>query len=497
MEQSSHRLDPLFHPKSVAVLGASNQPGKWGFGILHNLIAGGFTGKIYPVNRKGGAIQGLPATPLIPDLPEPPDLALVIVPPQEVVPALRELIKKGARSAIIITAGFAELGSEGASLQAELARLGTGSGTPILGPNCMGVISTPARLHAQLLDLRPGPGPLSIVSQSGNIVGSIIHYGNVNQLGFSKAVSSGNEAVIKLHDLLEYLGQDQATGAILMYVEGAPDGRRFFEACREASLKKPVVILKGGVSEAGSLACASHTGHLAGSAQIFNAAARQAGAVLVEDLDELFHAAAAIVAHPRPRGRRAAMVTMGGGWGVLAVDAMTRAGLVPAELSPDTIEKLNAFLADRWSHRNPVDMAATPDLAAMTRALAVLAEDENVDLIIQTNLGFGGAAKKNLKTRTSPAGRLTQVVKFPDAVAEFMAKTDMEQARAVIELERKFGKPIVSCTDVIIGEGVKDNPTLEFMAEHGSPVYPTPAKAARILGKLVEYAEWRQRAENG
>lgn len=484
-------FEPLFYPRQVAIVGASAMPGKWGFGILHNLIAGGFQGKIYPVNSKGGTIQGLPVVQDVVDLPEAPDLAMVVVPPPGVAPALRALLKKGVRSVVIITGGFKETGEQGKNMEREIAAIAASAGIPVIGPNCQGIMSTHAGLHAQILFLQPRPGPISIVSQSGNVGGSIMHYGNVNNIGFNKFISSGNEAVIKIHHVLDYLAEDDTTRAVLIYVEGVEDGRAFFDSCRRLSLKKPVVAIKGGLSEAGSRACASHTGHLAGSAEIFRASCKQTGVILVDDLDLIFAAGASLIAHPLPRGRRVGFVTMGGGWGVLGADACARAGLTLPRLTDQTIASLDNILADRWSRGNPVDLAATPDQAAMRKALAEVAACESVDCVIQTNLGFGGAARKALsRGRNEPAGKLTQVVKFPEAVVDHLARMDMGLAEEALAISEKHQKPVISCTDVIIGDSVSGNPTLEFIAQKGIIVFPTPAKAARIMGLMADYADW-------
>jgi acyl-CoA synthetase (NDP forming) len=492
MKGDPSRFEPLFHPKSVAVVGASNKPGKWGFGIMHNIINGGYEGAVLPVNRRGGSILGKTAFPSVPDLPQGPDLALIVVPPAQVVPALKDLAGKGTGSVVIITGGFKEIREQGRAIEEEIAGIAEKAGIPVIGPNCQGMMSVPAKLYAQILFLQPEPGPLSIVSQSGNIGGSIMNYGNINGIGFNKFISSGNEAHVRLEQVIEYYGEDRETRAILAYIEGIDHGRAFLDICRRVSLKKPIVAIKGGITGAGAQACASHTGAMAGSERVFEAACRQAGVIMVDDLDELFQVAASLIGHPPLRGRRVGIVTQGGGWGVLAADACARAGLLVPPLSKKTMAELDGFLADRWSRGNPVDLAATPVPDVMKRALEAVAGSESVDSVIQTNLGMGGAFRKYMikgAERGRPGGFK---VRFPKAAVEIMAKGDMAVAEMIVDLSEKFGKPILSCTDIIMGDSVRDNKTLEFMSSHGITVFPTPQAAARVLGKMADYYQWRK-----
>jgi acyl-CoA synthetase (NDP forming) len=492
MSEVKRHFQPLFYPRSVAVVGASNTPHKWGSWIMDNLVNSRFKGKIVPINRNGGKIFGREALPSIKDLPVRPDLGIVIVPPPSVVPALKELIDKGVKSALIITAGFGETGSEGAAVEAEIARLSSRADIPVIGPNCQGLMNVRANLYAQAIDDRPPSGSLSIVSQSGNVGGSLIRFGSIYGIGFNKFVSSGNEAKTGVEELIEYYGEDGTTKAILIYVEGVKNGQAFLKACRRVGVKKPVVALKGGLTEAGSKACASHTGSMAGAAGVFANACQQAGVILVDDLDELFHAGSAIVAHPPPRGNRVGIISLAGGWGVLAADACAREGLEVVTLSDKTIARFNEFLADRWSHGNPVDPATTPGRDIMKQCLQIMAECDEVDCIMQTHLGFGGTARKHLKILRE---QKRKYITFTEKDAEQAEKRDLALARFIVGLAKKYRKPIISCSDMALGSSPEGNPTLEYMGKQGMPVYPSPAKAARILGKIVQYEKWRRRAK--
>lgn len=488
MNKILKHFHPLFYPRSVAVVGASNSSNKWGGWVMSNLVNSKFKGKIYPVNRNGGRIQGQRALISVKELPLSPDLGLIIVPPQSVIPALKDLIEKGVGSVLIITAGFSETGEEGTAMEAEIELLSRQADIPVIGPNCQGLMSVKANLFAQAMDERPAYGGLSIISQSGNVGGTLVRIGVSHGIGFNKFVSSGNEARTKVEDLIEYFGEDETTTAILAYVEGIRDGRAFFKACRRVSANKPIVLLKGGTSEAGSRACASHTGSMAGAARIFAEACEQAGVILAQDMDDLFFTGAAIVAQPRPRGNRICIITMAGGWGVLAADACAREGLEVVALSKTTLAKYDKFLLDRWSHGNPVDAATTPGRDIMKKCLETAAEAGEVDLIVQTHLGYGGDAVKYFKALKK---RKIKHMSFTLEDAKKREQSELKLARFVVGLSRKHQKPILSCSDHMYGDTIEGNIALKYLGKQGIAIHPSPAKAVSIMGKIVRYEKWR------
>lgn len=488
------RFRPLFYPESVAIIGASMHPRKWGFGITHNIINGGYRGAIYPVNLKEQEIMGRRAYPTLNDVPGPIDLAMVIVPPPAVMGAIKDCQAKKVGAAVVITAGFGEVGPEERKM--ELALIEQVKKTPefaVIGPNCQGILSTGKKLFAQIIFIQPDPGHMSIVSQSGNVGGSMLHWGSANNIGYSKFVSSGNESFTTTEDLIEYYGEDPDTKVILSYIEGVKNPRKFLQIGRQVSMKKPIVALKGGQTSAGSSAAASHTGSMAGANEIFEGACRQAGILVTHDVDDLFYTGAAFLSQPLPRGNKVAIITMGGGWGVLTADAVSKMGLEVVKLRSKTMEKLNSILASRWSHNNPVDLAASEGEELVRKTLETVISDPNVDAVIQLGIGFGGRANE---MRKQPSFLFKNNEKLLDIVITRILKDDMNLAQAVLQLSQKYQKPVLSSSDAVVGKGVPGNLSLEFLAEHERVVEQTPLKTARALAHMVRYASWRDSLES-
>jgi acetyltransferase len=483
------KFQRLFHPEAVAVIGASATPGKWGFGILHNLIQGQFPGPIYPINLKEKEILGRRAYPSLAEAPGPVDLAVIVVPPDKVISAVQDCGRKGVGAVVIITAGFGEVGPEEMRLQQELARVIQATGMAAIGPNCQGVMSAQAKLFAQFLWIFPAAGKISIVSQSGNVGGSLMGRGLAFGIGFSKFISSGNEAVTKCHELIAYLGDDPETDVIMSYLEGVSEGQAFFQALRRVCPKKPVVILKGGVTAAGSKACASHTGVLAGESNLFFSACRQAGATIVDNLDDLFYTAVTFASQPLPKTNRVGIITWGGGWGVLAADACVQEGLAVAPLPPGVIEQLNEFLPSRWSHNNPVDLAAGGGPGVLSRTLEIMARDPAFDGVVQ--LGIGISSFLRFMTASSFYFSHPDRVKVREMLMKAAVEADIKFPEKVMRLSRETGKPILSASDTASTPG-EDNVVMQTFRQEGKIIYPTPFHAARCLGHLARYARFRQ-----
>lgn len=338
---SVRRWESLFDPRSVAVIGASKTPGKIGMILTSTIIAGGFKGEVYPINPNADDVLGVKAYPSIKSVPGDVDLAVVAVPARHVVESVRECAEKGVEWCVVITAGFKEAGGEGERMQEELVRICEESGMSLVGPNCMGVYSASSSLHALMNPLFPRKGGVSIVSQSGTIGMMLMDSLSQRGSGVARFVSSGNEAHVKLADYLEFFARDPETKVVVSFMEGVRDGRRFMEAARKVTEKKPLICLKGGRTEAGAMAARSHTASIAGSLQVFKAAARQVGITLASDCEELADLAVAFSLSPLPEGRKVGIVTGGGGWGVLTADACEEQGLeVEAATEPDRQDQL-------------------------------------------------------------------------------------------------------------------------------------------------------------
>jgi acetyltransferase len=389
---STYRLDKLFAPRSVAVVGASPRPGSLGLTFFRNLIVGGFEGALYPVNPHHREIEGRPCYPSLGSLPETPDLIVVAVPPRNVLQVIEEAGQRGVAAAIISTAG---LGHGPGSIADQTRLAARQHGLRIVGPNCIGVIAPRARMNASFAVSGAKPGDLALVSQSGAVAAGLVEWAAQRQVGFSAIVSLGDKMDVDFSDCLDFFSADFSTRAILLYIESIDNARKFMSAARAAARTKPVVVIKAGRHAQGARAAATHTGALAGSDAVYDAAFRRAGLLRVLDLDQLFAAAETLGRQKPFPGNRLAILTNGGGVGVLAVDRLIDLGGTLAAVSPETRERLDAILPPTWSHGNPVDIIGDADPARYSGALEALLEDRENDAVLILNVptAVTGAAK--------------------------------------------------------------------------------------------------------
>ncbi len=380
---STRHLDRLFHPASVAVIGASDRPGSIGNVVLHNLKQGGFKGPIWPVNRQHDRIDGAPAWRDVQSLPAAPDLAVICTPAASVPELVSELGRKGTRAAIVLSSGLRQAGAPGApTLEQSMLDAARPHLLRILGPNCIGALIPAIGLNASFAPGNALSGTLAFVTQSGALATAMLDWANERGIGFSSFLSLGDSADVDFGDVLDDLASDPGTRAILMYVESVKSGRKFMSAARAASRNKPVILVKGGKTPAAAKAASTHSGALAGSDLVFDAAIRRAGVLRVDTLEALFDAAQTL-ARPHPwRGERLAVLTNGGGAGVLAADALAPGGGMLAVLSEATLRSLDAGLTATWSHGNPVDIGGDAPIARYTAALAVLLAAPEVDGVL-------------------------------------------------------------------------------------------------------------------
>ena len=450
-------LAAFFDPRSVAVVGASRDPTKVGGSVVANLRAAGFAGRIWPVNPRGDVVQGLPATASLLQIDGPVDLAVIAVPAPAVLPALKECVTKGVRGAVVISAGFREAGEAGRAREAELRAWLATQSIRVLGPNCLGWIRPSRRLNATFAPGMPPAGGIAFVSHSGALATAILDWARDRRLGFSLFASLGNQADLTESDILAAVADDPETRVIVAYLEGLADGRRFFETLRATTPRKPVVLLKAGRSPEGGRAVSSHTGALAGSDAVFDAAVRQAGAVRVESVAELFDLARCLASQPLPRGRRLLVVTNGGGLGVVAADAARAAGLEVASLPEAVRQRLGAVLPPTASLNNPVDLVGDADAARYGNALHALGPDAGVDaaLVIMT-----------AQAATDAVG----------------------VARAVLGATRGWSRPVVAA---LVG-GARVAPGVHILEEAALPCYPFPEPAVAALAGMALVAEGRR-----
>jgi len=492
------RLNHLVAPKSVAVVGASADTSKWGGMITANLRLGEFPGPIYLVNPKGGTILGLPVYPSLSELPEAPDLVLVAVPARVVNGVLEECGRTGVNAVVVVSAGFSEVGPEGKAMEEEMVTIAGKYGMALVGPNCMGVISSHQKLYGTgFMVVRPEPGGASMVSQSGNLGLQMLTSAERRNAGVGKFVGVGNEAMIDAVDFINYLHDDPQTNTIVVYMEGFDDGRRLMDVVKRTTVDKPVVVLRGGMSEYGKKAAASHTGALTSSTAVFQAAARQSGMIVVTDPDEFMDITFALAYMPLPPGKRVAVATLGGGWGVLVSDEVSRCGLELAQLSPKVIESLNEVLPPFWSRSNPVDMVATTTRGVPKMVLETLAASEEVDAIIV--MGVIGSISESQRAvdeveglkasgGEGVVGRAAALEDLGEPPEPQLSEREALFIETTAALMDRYGKPIVNISQRPMTQAI-----FSVGGRYSSFVLPSPLRGVRILGKMAEYSGYLQR----
>ncbi|MGA8491181.1 MAG: bifunctional acetate--CoA ligase family protein/GNAT family N-acetyltransferase [Terriglobales bacterium] len=379
LHSEARPLDSLFKPDSVAVIGATEREGSVGRAIVSNLQIPAFRSQIYPVNPQHSSVLGITACPSIGDVPEAVDLAVIVTPAATVPEIVRECVKAGVKSAIVISAGFRERGADGQALEKRVAEELSDGKMRLLGPNCLGVMNPRFGLNATFAQTIARPGNVAFLSQSGALQTAILDWSLREQVGFSAFVSTGSMLDIGWGDLIDYFGDDPGTQSILIYMESIGDARAFLSAAREVTLTKPIIVLKAGRSEAASKAAASHTGALTGSDDVLEAAFRRAGVLRVNSIADLFYMAEVLSKQPRPRGPKLTVLTNAGGPGVLATDTLIATGGEVATLSTESLDALNHFLPKHWSHGNPIDILGDADPERYQRAAEIALADPNSD----------------------------------------------------------------------------------------------------------------------
>ena len=487
MNPDIDRIGLMFDPETVAVVGASNVLEKWGAGIFARVLKSPSVKRAYPVNKTATEVQGVKAYPSVRDLPEPVDFVAIVIPYPDAPEVMRDCVALGVKTGLIITAGLGETGEEGANLEREIVETAQQIGMRLVGPNCMGHFNTSNGFSTLRMPVPLPKGGVGVISQSGGFAMHILMSGIQAGAGFSKFVSVGNEADLHFEDFLEYLANDNETKVITGYIEGLRNGRKFFRLASEITKRKPMVVVKVGRTPAGAKAARSHTSAIAGSEDIYDAMFRQTGVIRVDEVDELFDVASAVLRQPLPRGNRVGILTGGGGFGCVTSDACARLGLDVAPLSSTTIEKLNRVLPDRWPHANPVDTVATGYVTYP--CLWPLLEDENLDAL----LVIGGIGQMPMMSRSAMAS-LQNADDAPSLMerAEQMMRERQEAELGnldrLIEYMDRYQKPVL-----IFGRGperANDTPVATKLRENGIVMYPTPERAARTLAHLVRYSRY-------
>lgn len=445
-------LDAIFAPKNVALIGATENIGSVGRTIMWNLITNPFGGTVFPVNPKRPSVLGVKAYPSIRDIPDQVDLAVIVTPSKSVPPLIQDCVDLGIPGAIIISAGFKEIGPEGVALEQQILATAKGK-MRIVGPNCLGVMMPHHGLNATFAGGMARPGNVGFISQSGALLTSVLDWSFKENVGFSSFISIGSMLDVNWGDLISYLGDDPQTSSIVIYMETVGDARSFLSAAREVARDKPIIVIKAGRTEAAAHAAASHTGSLAGSDDVLDMAFRRAGVLRVDKISDIFYTVEALAKQPRPRGKRLTILTNAGGPGVLATDALIRGDGELAEITPQTIEKLNTFLPSAWSHSNPIDVLGDAGPDKYAKALEVAAQDENSDGLM--------------------------VILTPQAMTDPTETANLLKAYAHIE-----GKPVLASW--MGGEVVAEGEAI--LNKANIPTLPYPDTAAQLFNYMWKYS---------
>ncbi|KIX12816.1 acetate--CoA ligase alpha subunit [Dethiosulfatarculus sandiegensis] len=446
-------LKAFFNPRGVAVVGASTKPGKVGHDIVANLKNYGYNGGVYPINPKAKEILGLPVFKNIDQLPDEVDLAVVAVAPAMVVTSIYELAQKNIMACVVVSSGFKEVGGEGTQLEKDLAKACQETGVRIIGPNCVGIMDSFQGLNASFAAGMPNKGHIGFFSQSGAMCLAILDWSLDNAIGFSKFISLGNKVDLTETEILHLLAEDEDTRVIMGYLEAVEDGKKFMKAAAEVTRKKPVVLLKSGVTSAGAKAASSHTGALAGADAAYEAAFSQCGVLRVHTVRQLFNLAQALARQPLLAGPAMAIVTNSGGPGIIAADSVEKLGMHMAGLRPETVDELRSFLPSIASVYNPVDITGGAAAELYGRSLSITAEDPNVDGLM--------------------------VILSPTATVD-----PREVARLICE--EKTNKPIFS---VLMGRHSVEESRIYCM-EQGMPAYDFPEDAVQAMAGMMQYRKW-------
>lgn len=454
LRTEGHPLDAIFTPHSVAVVGASDRPGSIGRAVLWSLVSSPFGGTVYPVSDKRTSVLGIKAYRSVEEIPEAVDLAVIVTPADTVPGVIGQCIAAGVRGAIVISAGFKEHGEHGKELERQILDQLRDSDLRLIGPNCLGIMNPVNGLNATFAsNSMARAGNVAFLSQSGALCTAILDWAQQEMVGFSAFVSIGSMLDVDWGDLIDYLGNDPRTHSIVMYMESVGDARSFLSAAREVSLNKPIIVIKAGRSEAAAHAAASHTGTLAGSDEVLEAAFRRCGVLRVTTIGDLFYMAEVLSKQPRPKGPRLAVVTNAGGPGVLAADSIIAAGGELAEVSAATMDQLNQLLPAHWSHSNPVDILgdALPDKYA--KVMEIVAADTSNDGLLAINCPQG--------------------MSHPTLTAE-----------RLVPFAKGLGKPVLACW---MG-GAEMTAGIEIMNRAGIPTFAYPDTAARIFYYMWRYS---------
>lgn len=477
-------LTKFFYPKQIAFVGASSQLGKWGHILFTTAISGGFEGEIYLVNRKGGSIAGRPVYKSVIDIPGKVDLAVVTIPASTVMDLIPQFKEKGILNMLLIASGFGEIGTAGKKVEKSLVKKAREAGILVLGPNTMGICNPHINFYCTGSNVRPRAGSTAMVSQSGNMGMQLMAFAEKQNIGIRGFCGSGNEAMITIEDYLDAFETDSLTRTVLLYVESIKNGRRFFESACRVGKKKPIVLLKGGQSKAGNRAASSHTGALISDSKVFNAVCRQAGIIKVEQSMDLLDLAASFSSLPLPKGNRVAIMTLGGGWGVVTADLCSEYGLKVPELSPEIVKRLDELLPQYWSRSNPIDMVGENDNRLPMVVIQELLKWDGCDGVI--NLGILGRRilLKSLGESVLKADP-GYSPEFIDSINRDFSEFEEKYIDHIVRLMEKHNKPVYG---VSLMTDEKDHTVYRVKDSSFKGIFfETPERAVKAFAKMFKY----------
>jgi acetyltransferase len=482
---SDAHFKALFEPRGVVVAGASSHPGKFGFVSMHNILASGYQGRVFGTNLSGEEVLGVKTVANIGDLPaNEADMVFVCTPAKTNPELLRACAAKGIKAAFLTSAGYGEAGEEGRALEDDIVALADELDILLAGPNGQGVVSTPAKLCAQIVAPYPPVGRIGVASQSGNFVSSFLNYSRQSGIGVSRAVSAGNAASVSVADYLEWYASDIETSVGLAYLEGISDGAALMSQLSTVTKKMPLVVVKGGATEAGAKAAASHTGALAANDKVFDGACRSAGLVRAATVEEAFDTAACFATQPLPKGGRTVILTTAGGWGVVTSDALyQRPELELLSLPDDLKASIDEKLPPRWSRSNPVDCAGGETRDTIPEVLGLIARHPSVDAVIYLGIGI----------QSNQARLMREGSFYPDhgleRIVAYHERQDARFAEAAAELSDETGKPILVATELAVAD--PDNSGPATVRATGRYCFPSGNRAVAALAHMVRYARYR------
>lgn len=489
IKQLKEKFDPLFNPNGIAVVGVSSHPGRFGSVALHNILRYGYQGKVFPVNRDGATVFGLQSYKDIDDIPDnQAELAFIATPPQHNEDILKKAHAKGVKAAFVAAGGYSEADEQGKKLEDQLVETANKLNMTIAGPNGQGIISTASNLCAQIAAPYPPSGRISLVSQSGNVLSSLMNHAIRTNIGVNKAISAGNSAQTKITDYLNYFATDDSTDVVVAYLEGVDNGQEFINVINHFTSKKPLVLIKGGIANEGIQAASSHTGSMATDNIVFQGICNQYGVIQAPSIGDGFVWAATFATQPMLKGDNVVIFTTAGGWGVLAADAISGTDLNLTDLPKEIIDSINELVPSRWSKSNPIDLAGGETRDTIPQVMDIVASHSNIDAIIHLGIGIQSAQAYAFQSGKFYDDKELEL----DRLVEFHQKQDERYALAAIESSKKYDIPILTATELVNSDQHYGNPGPTTIKKNGKVCYASAHRAVKALETLNQYRKYVQ-----